>query len=252
MGSWGHGLLGSDLGSWGQTWEAVQEFPFEIHKSLPSNGLRISSLIKVVSLLARTYGKKRRILGQPPRLAVREVSQASMTLQRGYDPRISSRSHRLRTASIAFWTWGSDSWPSMSMKNRYEGSFSPCELGIGNDSIQVRLTPNFSNGEIVLTSDPTWLGSLSMSDVLSRPVRCSATSAMTAKRVTLCNWSSIFSVRMLSRYAWAAERLATAAANSSRWASSAAAAVETTSTLVACGRFFPSQLRHCDSACDFE
>jgi len=29
--------------------------------------LRISSLIKVVSLLARTYGKKRRILGQPPR-----------------------------------------------------------------------------------------------------------------------------------------------------------------------------------------
>src|SRR5208337_124747 len=66
MGSWGHGLLGSDMGSWGQTWEAVQEFPFEIHKSLPSNGLRISSLIKVVSLLARTYGKKRRILGQPP------------------------------------------------------------------------------------------------------------------------------------------------------------------------------------------
>src|SRR5271166_1343786 len=48
--------------------EAVQEFPFEIHKSLPSNGLRISSLIKVVSLLARTYGKKRRILGQPPSL----------------------------------------------------------------------------------------------------------------------------------------------------------------------------------------
>src|SRR5271157_2675576 len=48
-------------------YEAVQEFPFEIHKSLPSNGLRISSLIKVVSLLARTYGKKRRILGQPPR-----------------------------------------------------------------------------------------------------------------------------------------------------------------------------------------
>src|SRR5271157_5889519 len=47
-------------------YEAVQEFPFEIHKSLPSNGLRISSLIKVVSLLARTYGKKRRILGQPP------------------------------------------------------------------------------------------------------------------------------------------------------------------------------------------
>src|SRR5271166_2510031 len=68
MGSWGHGLLGSDLGSWGQTWEAVQEFPLEIHKSLPSNGLRISSLIKVVSLLARTYGKKRRILGQPPRM----------------------------------------------------------------------------------------------------------------------------------------------------------------------------------------
>src|SRR5271165_6700173 len=68
MGSWGHGLLGSDLGSWGQTWEAVQEFPLEIHKSLPSNGLRISSLIKVVSLLARTYGKKRRILGQPPSL----------------------------------------------------------------------------------------------------------------------------------------------------------------------------------------
>src|SRR5208337_1589202 len=67
MGSWGHGLLGSDMGSWGQTWEAVQEFPLEIHKSLPSNGLRISSLIKVVSLLARTYGKKRRILGQPPR-----------------------------------------------------------------------------------------------------------------------------------------------------------------------------------------
>src|SRR5271166_5332521 len=49
--------------------EAVQEFPFEIHKSLPSNGLRSSSLIKVVSLLARTYGKKRRILGQPPRAA---------------------------------------------------------------------------------------------------------------------------------------------------------------------------------------
>src|SRR5208337_428119 len=68
MGSWGHGLLGSDMGSWGQTWEAVQEFPVEIHKSLPSNGLRISSLIKVVSLLARTYGKKRRILGQPPRM----------------------------------------------------------------------------------------------------------------------------------------------------------------------------------------
>src|SRR5208337_2914236 len=67
MGSWGHGLLGSDMGSWGQTWEAVQEFPLEIHKSLPLNDLRISSLIKVVSLLARTYGKKRRILGQPPR-----------------------------------------------------------------------------------------------------------------------------------------------------------------------------------------
>src|SRR5208337_4447225 len=68
MGSWGHGLLGSDMGSWGQTWEAVQEFPLEIHKSLPSNDLRILSLIKVVSLLARTYGNKRRILGQPPRL----------------------------------------------------------------------------------------------------------------------------------------------------------------------------------------
>src|SRR5208337_3154900 len=71
MGSWGHGLLGSDMGSWGQTWEAVQEFPVEIHKSLPSNGLRISSLIKVVSLLARTYGKKRRILGQPPRATMK-------------------------------------------------------------------------------------------------------------------------------------------------------------------------------------
>ena len=33
--------------------------------------LRISSLIKVVSLLARTYGKKRRILGQPSRNAAR-------------------------------------------------------------------------------------------------------------------------------------------------------------------------------------
>src|SRR5271166_3507855 len=50
--------------------EAVQEFPLEIHKSLPSNGLRIPSLIKVVSLLARTYGKKRRILGQPPRASM--------------------------------------------------------------------------------------------------------------------------------------------------------------------------------------
>src|SRR5208337_3809743 len=70
MGSWGHGLLGSDMGSWGQTWEAVQEFSLGIHKSLQSNGLRISSLIKVVSLLARTYGKKRRILGQPPSLPV--------------------------------------------------------------------------------------------------------------------------------------------------------------------------------------
>src|SRR5271166_2694203 len=48
--------------------EAVQEFPLEIHKSLSLNDLRISSLIKVGSLLARTYGKKRRILGQPPRI----------------------------------------------------------------------------------------------------------------------------------------------------------------------------------------
>src|SRR5271166_2714264 len=57
--------------------EAVQEFPFEIHKSLPSNGLRISSLIKVASLLARTYGKKRRILGQPPRCELVALSSES-------------------------------------------------------------------------------------------------------------------------------------------------------------------------------
>src|SRR5271166_5311495 len=75
------------MGSWGQTWEAVQEFPLEIHKSLPSNGLRISSLIKVVSLLARTYGKKRRILGQPPSarsastLAVSRPAQRSLALR---------------------------------------------------------------------------------------------------------------------------------------------------------------------------
>ena len=48
--------------------------PLEIHKSLSSNGLRISSLIKVVSLLARTYGKNRRIPGQPPRMSALAVA----------------------------------------------------------------------------------------------------------------------------------------------------------------------------------
>src|SRR5271165_6791049 len=99
MGSWGHGLLGSDLGSWGQTWEAVQEFPLEIHKSLPLNDLRISSLIKVVSLLAKTYGKKRRILGQPPssRMPVESMSplsrnEAASIDRSRHDPPLRSRS----------------------------------------------------------------------------------------------------------------------------------------------------------------
>ena len=56
---------------------------------------------------------------------------------------------------------------------------------IGNDSIQVMFTPNFSNGEIVRASDPAWLDRRIMSVVLSRPVRSSARSAMTANRVTL-------------------------------------------------------------------
>ena len=67
--------------------------------------------------------------------------------------------------------------------------------GMGNDSIQVMLTPNFSNGAIVLASEPAWLGRRIMSVVLSRPVRSSARSAMTAKRVTLWGWSSMFSAR---------------------------------------------------------
>ena len=46
--------------------------------------------------------------------------------------------------------------------------------GIGNDSIQVMLTPNFSNGAIVRASEPAWLGRRIMSAVLSRPVRSSA------------------------------------------------------------------------------
>src|SRR5208337_2085152 len=99
MGSWGHGLLGSDMGSWGQTWEAVQEFPFEIYKSLPSNGLRISSLIKVVSLLARTYGKKRRILGQPPSRRVttfKRLAQRTLPNWQERWPRDHGRTHLLR------------------------------------------------------------------------------------------------------------------------------------------------------------
>ena len=66
---------------------------------------------------------------------------------------------------------------------------------MGNDSIQVMLTPNFSNGAIVLASEPAWLARRIMSVVLSRPVRSSARSPMTANRVTLWGWSSMFSAR---------------------------------------------------------
>ena len=47
--------------------EPVREFESEIHKSLSLNNLRVLSLIKVDSLLARTYVGERRILGQAPR-----------------------------------------------------------------------------------------------------------------------------------------------------------------------------------------
>src|SRR5271157_1882662 len=45
--------------------EPVREFESEIHKFLSLNNLRVLSLIKVDSLLARTYVGERRILGQP-------------------------------------------------------------------------------------------------------------------------------------------------------------------------------------------
>src|SRR5208337_2922815 len=47
--------------------EPVREFESEIHKFLSLNNLRVLSLIKVDSLLARTYVGERRILGQAPR-----------------------------------------------------------------------------------------------------------------------------------------------------------------------------------------
>src|SRR5271166_716507 len=46
--------------------EPVREFESEIHKFLSLNNLRVLSLIKVDSLLARTYVGERRILGQAP------------------------------------------------------------------------------------------------------------------------------------------------------------------------------------------
>ena len=48
----------------------VREFESEIHKSLSLNNLQVLSLIKVDSLLARTYVGERRILGQAPRVLV--------------------------------------------------------------------------------------------------------------------------------------------------------------------------------------
>ena len=48
-------------------YEPVREFESEIHKLLSLNNLRVLSLIKVDSLLARTYVGERRILGQAPR-----------------------------------------------------------------------------------------------------------------------------------------------------------------------------------------
>src|SRR5208337_4083980 len=47
-------------------YEPVREFESEIHKSLSLNNLQVLSLIKVDSLLARTYVGERRILGQAP------------------------------------------------------------------------------------------------------------------------------------------------------------------------------------------
>ena len=123
----------------------------------------------------------------------------------------------------------------------------------GNDSIQVMLTAFFSRGAIARASAPAWLGRRSIRVVLSLPVRCSDASAITAKRVTLCGWSSMLAARIVELMGGRRRpALATAAANSSRWACSAAAAVETTSTSRAWGRFFPSQWRHCDSACALE
>ena len=90
------------------------------------------------------------------------------------------------------------------MKKRYDGLVSsPLTIGpgMGNDSIQVMLTPNFSNGEIVRASEPAWLGRRIMSAVLSRPVRSSARSPITANRVTLWGWSSMFSARTFRWYA---------------------------------------------------
>ena len=72
-------------------------------------------------------------------------------------------------------------------------------LGLGNDSIQVMLTPSFSNGAIILASEPDWLDSRIFRVVLSRPVRSPPRSAMTANRVTLWGWSSMFSASTLSR-----------------------------------------------------
>src|SRR5512135_676546 len=59
---------GSGCGSWSNVlrWEPVREFESEIHKSLSLNNLQVLSLIKVDSLLARTYVGERRILGQAP------------------------------------------------------------------------------------------------------------------------------------------------------------------------------------------
>jgi len=52
---------------WSSSEEPVREFESEIHKFLSLNNLRVLSLIKVDSLLARTYVGERRILGQAPR-----------------------------------------------------------------------------------------------------------------------------------------------------------------------------------------
>ena len=68
------------LVSFAVVYEPVREFESEIHKSLSLNNLRVLSLIKVDSLLARTYVGKRRILGQAPIPATHDTLTFNSTL----------------------------------------------------------------------------------------------------------------------------------------------------------------------------
>ena len=168
--------------------------------------------------------------------------QLSMQAQRGYDPRIS-------TARIVF-------GGLRRLLNRLVADV-PLDVEeekIGRVAVLVAVTtarrsetinPGHVHAELLEGGDcpserPSLVGQANHQGGLIAAGPLLGAVGDTANRVTLWVVLDVFG-QQVQAIRGAGGRLATAAAKFSRWASSAAAAVETTSTLAASGRFLPSQ-----------